>query len=698
MNKLSYKIILIILSGIIIVSSVTAIFVIMGSKRLMEQEARDKLQYLVDTHTEAFNSELREVEFLQNQLNRYINSTFSMKELNRDPNYMSKYKRSLEPIVRNLAQEATVTKSVYVFFKPELDGKANDVWFADLDNNGVVEREDEFPIEFYQSYSAEKDWFFKPIEERSPIWSLPYVGNVDADKHIIYISYTAPIYVDGEIIGVAGADYHFNLMKERIGNISVYNTGYATLLSDTGQFLIHPDIEEGTYLNTIYNGDYAWLEEEVLSHDQGYLEYTWVDGNDKILNYKALANGWVLGIMPIKDEVFAGIKQLRQLVIAWTGLGALLAGVIGLILSKQISDPIKNIIFDINEIAKGNYDHEIKSTHRKHMDEVGILINAVESMRIRQKKSFEEINEHARELENRVEERTKELITTNDYLENSMALLEEKQAELLISNDQLEESLETLRKTQKELIESEKIAALGYLVAGIAHEMNTPIGNSITLSTHLDKQTRNIVDKLELSDLRKGDLVEYLETISSSNDIIMKNLNSAKRLVNQFKELAIYETKKSQSNINIKDYVILVINNLQANGLLEKILIDVNCDPNLEVSLDPNKLTQICTNLISNSLIYAFEEGVEGHIQIDIEKKENQLFCVYSDDGAGIDNTHLSQIFMPYFSTRFGSKTIGLGLYMVYNVITGLYNGTIRCESELGEGTTFYIMMNLEGE
>ncbi len=578
-----------------------------------------------------------------------------------------------------------------------MDGTANDVWYADLHNSGSVTRQEEFGLEFYTDPTPEKDWYFKAKDSRKPYWTDPYRGNVYFDNHLIYVSHTAPIFVDGRFIGVAGADYYFDELKNYISNIKLYDTGYAVLFNDKMEALIHPTLEEGVSLHDIEGGKYSDLADGMFEA-KSVLEYKWIDGTYKMVASKKLLNNWIIAVAPQKEEVFGAVDDMKKLMWFLSASGGIIAAGIGLFIGRKLVKPIEQIVLDINKIGLGDYDNVIRSAYRARSDEVGILANSVERMRLTQKKSFEEINTQNAELEKRVEERTDELIKTNEYLEESMAQLEEKQAEMILTNEALEDALEVTRLTQKQLIESEKIASLGYLVGGIAHEINTPVGNSVTLITYLQRESEIISQKIESGQIKKKDLGEYIDSTLSTSANIYSNLRTTSDLVNRFKQLAASESKENIIHFNVFDYLHLILKSMGIPSANSSIQVEVEGDQTLEVYSDAGKFSQIFTNLLSNSIQHGFASASNGSIKISYEKVNDDLFVKYEDDGIGIEHEHLDSIYTPFFTTKFSGETKGLGLNIVYNVVTKLFEGSIRCESEVGKGTIFFIKLSMGSE
>ncbi len=282
MSKLSNRIVLAITLLTILVSFAMGYVIIDRAFDIVEKESRQKLIEMAHRIGSEFDYEVREVENIREQVNNLVETTIDLAALRTDPNYMDKYKDQIAPIIERMASNAKVSRSVYVFFDPALDGKTNDVWYADLHGTGRVFRQEEFDMSFYENPSPEKDWYFKAKELKRPYWTDPYRGNASFDSHLIYISHTAPIYVDNKFVGVAGADFYFDELRNRIRDISLYETGYAVLFNDEMEALIHPTLEEGVSLKDINKGEYIWLVEK-MEAGEPVIEYTWVDGTQKLL-------------------------------------------------------------------------------------------------------------------------------------------------------------------------------------------------------------------------------------------------------------------------------------------------------------------------------------------------------------------------------------------------------------------------------
>ncbi len=695
MNKLSNRIVLIITILTVLISFSIGFLIIHRSTQIVEMESKQKLVEMARRIGSEFDFEVREVEKVRQQVNELVESTFDLHALNTDPDYMIKYKEQIAPVIQRMAQDARISRSVYVFFAPEVTGGAHDVWYTDINNSGTVSRQEEFDISFYEEETPEKDWYFETKAQGRPYWTAPYQGNVYFDNHLTYISHTAPIYIDGVFIGVAGADYYFETLRDRIMDIRLYDTGYAVLFNGDMEALIHPTLEEGVSLREIDDGKYAELA-DAIETAEGVTEFTWIDGKVHLIASKKLLNDWIIAVVPYKEEVFKSVNQTRSLMYLIIGIGGMLAALIGIVTGKKVVQPIEQIVIDINKIGLGDYENEIAKKFRMRNDEVGILANSVESMRQTQKTSFEEINAVNAQLEKRVKERTQELIQTNEYLEESMAQLEEKQAEMILTNEALEDALEMTRVTQRQLIESEKIASLGYLVGGIAHEINTPVGNSVTLVTFIQKESGLVSNKVERGKITKKELSEYIRNVLEASETIYRNLKTTGDLVSRFKQIAASESKESIIHFNVGDYLQLIVKSMGLLGEHAGIHVEILGDPNVEVFSDAGKFSQIFTNLISNSLMHGFENHDVGTIQIQYETVSDGLFIKYEDNGAGIEQAHLDSIYTPFFTTKFSGETKGLGLNIVYNVVTKLFGGTIKCESELGKGTLFFINLKMK--
>ncbi|RED55509.1 sensor histidine kinase [Cohnella lupini] len=262
----------------------------------------------------------------------------------------------------------------------------------------------------------------------------------------------------------------------------------------------------------------------------------------------------------------------------------------------------------------------------------------------------------------------------------------------------LEGRIKELQLAQKQLVESEKMVALGNLVAGVSHEINTPIGIGVTAASYMDEKSRAFQTLFQDSKMKRTDLEDYLRTVRETTGMIQTNLFRASELIRSFKQVAVDRSIETKRSFGIKEYIQEVLISLKPNLKKTKHEVTVSGDDGIILFSDPGAISQIITNLIMNSIIHAFGPEEEGRISIHIFAQYTDLVLHYSDNGKGMSESVVEQIFNPFFTTNRGGGGTGLGMHIVYNLATQSLNGTIRCESTLGSGTHFIIQFPMMSE
>lgn len=265
------------------------------------------------------------------------------------------------------------------------------------------------------------------------------------------------------------------------------------------------------------------------------------------------------------------------------------------------------------------------------------------------------------------------------------------------ANKELAHTLETLHKAQEELVRSEKLAALGSLVAGIAHELNTPIGNSLMVASTLLDQTRTLTANWTRDNgIKRSTLENYINDISTAGDILVRNLQRSADLVTGFKQVAVDQTSSQRRKFSVAEAVSEIMLTLWPT--LKKTSFDVKQDilENLAMDSYPGPLGQVITNLINNALLHGFDNCSTGTVWISAQPIDNDwLEFIVKDDGVGIPPANLNRIFDPFFTTKLGAGGSGLGLNITHNIITGILGGRIKVQSEVGVGTAFVLTLPL---
>jgi len=461
-------------------------------------------------------------------------------------------------------------------------------------------------------------------------------------------------------------NYEFTFKKSALKELETIHHKEALLvhpfiLNEKRDFVLHPTFNNGTFNKTDTNQIY----QKIINNQEGNF-YMSKDGKQRWVIFKYFKRwDWIVGYSMPRDLKYVALKDFQNKFLMITVFIVLLISILIILIVRYFLSPIEKLIVASQRITKGDLSSEVKINGSYELSQ---LSNSFSIMK-------DKIKEHIDELENRITQRTQKLSKSNETLE------------LTIKN---------LKETQTQLIESEKMASLGELVAGVAHEINTPVGISLTGVSHLVEINDRILHMYENDMMTEDVFKKFLKESGELASQINKNLERTAHLVSSFKQVAVDQTSEKKRKFEVKHYLTDVIFSL--NNIIKKTNLDieVTSDETIFITSYPGAYSQIITNLIINSIRHAYENKEKGLISIYLSKDEHNITLKYCDDGKGIKEEHLSRIFEPFFTTQRANGGTGLGLNIIYNIITSQLKGTISCTSQRQKGTQFLIVLPFE--
>ncbi|MBI3230766.1 MAG: GAF domain-containing protein, partial [Burkholderiales bacterium] len=290
---------------------------------------------------------------------------------------------------------------------------------------------------------------------------------------------------------------------------------------------------------------------------------------------------------------------------------------------------------------------------------------------------------------------------TNAYQRHHLSVLQTLAAYAAVALDNAQ-AYQKLQEAQKQLVAQEKMAGLGSLVAGVAHELNTPIGNCLLSSSVLLESTEGINAKMAAGAIQKADLRAYLASAQNCSTIIHRGLTSAANLVSSFKQVAVDQTTEQRRVFDLRKTSQEIIDNIMVRVKKTTHTLTMEIPDGISMNSYPGPYGQVISNFINNALLHGFEDIKGGKMVLRAFPPQNgRVKIVFSDDGKGIPDAHLKRIFDPFFTTKLGQGGNGLGLSVSFNIITSLLKGDVQVESSVGHGATFTLELPLnvpEGE
>ncbi|MEI6893606.1 MAG: ATP-binding protein [Colwellia sp.] len=291
----------------------------------------------------------------------------------------------------------------------------------------------------------------------------------------------------------------------------------------------------------------------------------------------------------------------------------------------------------------------------------------------------------------RMEVQQKEMLIQQGQLETENNHRKNTENTLITTNKELKNSIITLRKTQKRLLESEKMSSLGQISAEVYHEIYTPIGISMTAISYLADILNKLQQDMNERKLSKRAIDTFIANAQHSVTLLINNLERSANLVTSFKQVAVDQISNKIRLISVAEYLDEIVQSIQPKLKKTNHCIKIDCDPQIEIHSHPGAIAQIIINMIINSITHAFFNISRGEMTIKVTSEQQRLIIRYQDNGVGINKEQLEQLFIPFYTTHTDQSNIGLGTYMIQNLVVDTLNGSIEAYSNPGEGLSYRI-------
>lgn len=550
------------------------------------------------------------------------------------PAYYNEIQMMLEGIATKFDDNVINATSFYIRFDPKRSSGTAGVFHADINGDNLLEFQPPTDISMYSPSDREHvGWFYEPMTFTKGDWMKPYYN---ANIRTYMVSYVAPIIIDNVTIGIVGMDVDFVTLK-KIADAHK-GAGKVVLIDRDHAFMVHPQYTLNDRLDTIDEGALYEISEMMFERKNGTVHYQ-LEGVQKVLGFMRLRNDWTVIVTLTEEEAFLSFNETTSTLLK---------------INLMVSTVITGLAFLFS-----NYVYR--------------LIMRTTS------------------LEKLVEERTQQLTDTNSYLEETVAELENKQAELLVLNNQLEESIQIQNEMQDRLIETEKLASLGELVAGISHELNTPVGNAILLNSYAKEQLDEIKLQAEQPNLKSSDLIEFITRLTEAFELSQKTLIKISDLVQHFKLMTQPEQLIDIQKFVLIDYLRTLAKNYEEVLSVSNHQIKIEGDERLTVISSPAIIGHVINQLIDNSLNHGFEGLRDREIIIQVTAHRGLIRMIYTDNGKGLAKEIIGKVFNPFVSTKKNKGYVGLGLHMVFNLITQTLHGSIKMNPSVETGFSVII-------
>lgn len=641
MLKIGHKITLSIFLSCTVVALLLGGLNFFNAQRLIIRDAENYLMSVLDYEAKMIEADLNHIQHMVYAQKTVIENTFNKEMALESPDYLESYKSQLSLIFMDFIEDFNVMSSWMLFNSHEVPG-VHTVSFTR--EEGVFMREPEYDV---VAENLENEPWWQNAIIQGEYWTLPYFWEPwDAE----IISFSVPVFYDEFLIGVTGSEFFLDPYKKRLNDIRIYETGSIAIIDQEG--------------NPIYiRDDFFYPNLNVLFKDQAFLNSGQGQGlmiteEKEFLAWRYLNNGWIILAIPVKEEMFENLGRIQNFTLMTLLFSFFIALSLGLLVSRTISKPLNQL----THLAENILSHEsdlgfgkVKSSSR----EVQTLTSAFKVMQ-------QDIAQMVKEIQ----------MSEKNYRE----LAEEKSREL----DQ----------TMQSLIQSEKLAALGRLVSGMSHEINTPLGNAVTLASYLEQQNEKILKLLESECISKESILENTQNLVQTQKNLELNILRIVSLVESFKGLNVADKVEKIYPVEVYKIFHLIQSNFNHSCQRKNCELHVFADKDLLIQTHANELVAVLMELVKNAIDHnASEDNRLLKIVLEAREEGNQVIIEVSDNGRGIPREIQPKIFEPFFTTLRNKGGNGLGLSIAYNTVKVHLKGELKCESSESKGTVFTLKL-----
>lgn len=523
----------------------------------------------------------------------------------------------------------------------------DDIWSIQItDLNGEIQSIYPHDNYFVGTDVSGYDYFKEAISTSKPFWSSTFLSS-QSNSSAVSLSQTYNNGVITLFISIKRIERVIELLKNKNSKRLIFVT------DQRGIYVYHPDYKK------------VQLRENDLFLDKDEKIVTYNDKKYSTSSVQMKETGWFISLYSPMDNIYTALYRMILPLVLIIIFMLLISIIIGNKFGNTISNGIKELLESTKEISNGDYNITIQDLGIQELD---MLAKSVV------------------EMSRGIYTRESDLKKAKDVINNNKLQLEE---EVKIQTQYLRTALVSLEDAQEKMIESEKLASLGAMVAGVAHEINTPIGIIVTAASYLHDRTEEIMKSFKNNTLVQTQFSDYCENVIGTTSLILSNSRRSSSLISSFKQVAVDQSSEEIRNFKMKEYMNEILISLHPNFKKTNYIIEVICEREIYVKSYPGAFAQILTNLLLNSIKHGFENIDEGKITIKIEQFDQIVHIFYTDTGHGMSEEDVKRIYDPFFTTKRGKGGSGLGMHIVYNLITQKLKGSIRCISSPGKGTSF---------
>ncbi|WDE12147.1 ATP-binding protein [Thalassomonas haliotis] len=538
--------------------------------------------------------------------------------------------------------------------------------------------------------ASQQNWGRQQQGAKPLFWTPPYYDDVGTDSLMMTVD---AVMYDGEYkeIGLATVDWSLKELTGFLESVRVSANSFPFFIHvPSGQFLSYPK-DPGLVMQSARQ--FSWGQQVLDNELDGQfsiLENFLIDKLLYNIYFYRTQDGFIFGSLTPVSDMEQEVNSITTVtLLAGTAIGAGFI-IIMIILIRFLFSPFDKVLGLIKQSITHKSDGErvvIKPIHYGQKNEFTPIIKALDDVYHQVTAYMSEIVESNEQLSRS----KKEVYQLNEALEDKVNI---RTQQLAAKTEEALQSLAQLKSTQQQLIEQEKHASLGRLVAGVAHEINTPLGIAVTSASNIEEGIRQAYHDLEAGKLSKSDFALSKRLLAENATLLLANLTRASNLIANFKQVAADQASDEFCCFNLESYINKIISSLSPKIKHSRHNIRFECsNSDLEICSIPGVLVQIITNIVDNALEHAFSGEQAGNIAVNAGETGDNIILQITDDGIGMSAETVALIFDPFFTTSRKSGSCGLGMHIVYNLITQQLKGRIECRSAPGQGSSFLICL-----